>query len=99
MEYRVRNDSRMNHLRFKTSIWEMAFRHNDLPWVYTNRILCSEMVEHCKKAGFTQLEILYTEKYTELPNYRNRLAVPFRNYHDDELLINGAGYFIQKPNN
>jgi hypothetical protein len=72
-----------NNLRFPMWIWESRFMASS--GFYTNRIRCSEMVRRIEGAGF-EVNSLEAGKWAEMPVPRSRLAVPFAQLSEDDLL-------------
>lgn len=83
----------LNHLRFDETTWEGALFRNS--GFYTNRIRFSKMISIFEQAGFYCClpHILHWEK---LPTQRNRLAEPFCQLPDDDLLVSGFDVVLKR---
>jgi hypothetical protein len=73
----------LNNLRFSERVWESEFMVRS--GFYTNRIRSAEMQRALRDAGFV-LTAISAGKWDSLPTPRNRLAQPYRNCTEDDLL-------------
>lgn len=73
----------LNHLRFSQKVWESGlFRGAGF---YTNRLLLVELVALARQAGF-ETELSEVNRWPALPVKKQRLAVPYRDMADEDLL-------------
>lgn len=79
-------DGGHNNLRFSERIWESDFFAES--GFYTNRILCSEMLELFGQIGFS-CEVTDIRRWPSLPTPRNRLSRQFRYLSESELCVSG----------
>ena len=77
---------KLNNLRFSRKIWESSFMATS--GFYTNRIRFSEMTRLFEEAGFSA-RILNTDRWSEMPTPKRKLAREFRHLENVELLIQG----------
>jgi len=80
-------DERLNHLRFPERLWEAPWFARDSGF-YTNRIRFGEMLAHFEAAGF-RVDVADRREWAVLPVARRRLARPFRELEEEELLVSG----------
>jgi hypothetical protein len=73
----------LNHLRFSPRVWESKWVRES--GFYTNRLRLAEILELCDDAGF-ESEVSELNRWPELPVNRTRLAKPFCDMPDEELL-------------
>jgi SAM-dependent methyltransferase len=73
----------LNNLRFSERIWESDFMARS--GFYTNRVRSSEMQRVMRDAGFDLLAVS-AGKWDELPIPRDRMAAPYRDLPEDDLL-------------
>jgi SAM-dependent methyltransferase len=79
---------RLNNMRFPSALWEKAwFAQNS--GFYTNRIRLKEMISICENIGFN-VEVRDAQYWDLLPINRSKLAVEFKNFSNEELLVSGA---------
>ena len=76
----------LNNLRFPARLWEADWFAGS--GFYTNRLRMSEMLASFRAAGFA-VEIIAVERWPSLPTPRHRLAAPFRDLPEAELLVSG----------
>ncbi len=82
----------LNSLRFSKRTWESGpFRHSGF---YTNRIRCHDMIARFEAAGFS-VRVLRETRWPQIPLPPARMALPFRNYALDDLLIAEAELLIR----
>lgn len=74
----------LNNLRFSNRVWESRFMANS--GFYTNRLRLSQIVNAFREAGF-DVHTADVSRWTQLPTPRRKLARPFRELSDDELLV------------
>jgi len=74
----------INNLRFSERVWESEFIARS--GFYTNRLRRSEILKVFAAAGFQPL-MVEPLSWQSLPTPRRSLADPFREMHDDELLV------------
>lgn len=84
----------LNNLRFGEWLWEAE-------WVarsgfYTNRLRFSDLLERFRRAGFT-VETVEPQRWPALPTPRHRLAPPFRDLPENELLVRGFDVTLRSP--
>lgn len=84
----------LNNLRFSHSFWEQE-------WVassgfYTNRLRPLDILDVFEKAGF-QIIRAEIDRWDKLPTPRKRMAQPFRDMKEEELLAKRMRLVIQKP--
>lgn len=84
----------LNNLRFSEKIWEAAWMASS--GFYTNRLRPSEMIESFKHAGFEITEDRRSQ-WDSLPTPRNKMALPFREQEEDELLTRTMSVVLRKP--
>lgn len=73
----------LHHLRFSSRVWESrSFHHSGF---YTNRLRLSQMLAAFQLAGFST-EVVEQNRWRELPLRREKLAAPYREMTEDELL-------------
>jgi hypothetical protein len=72
-----------NDLRFSTRAWESQLMAH--AGFYTNRLRYSQMLGIFKEVGF-QIEVTHVGKWDHLPIPRQKLALEFRKFSDDDLL-------------
>lgn len=75
----------LNNLRLPDSLWErewMAPRSG----FYTNRIRCSEMLNHFEQAGFA-VEVVATARWDKPPLARSAMATQFRHLGDEDMCV------------
>jgi SAM-dependent methyltransferase len=77
---------KLNNLRFSRKIWESRFMA--ISGFYTNRIRFSEMTRLFEEAGFS-VRVLNTDRWSEMPTPKPKLAREFRHLDNIELLIQG----------
>lgn len=82
----------LNNLRFSQSLWESEWMASS--GFYTNRIRPAEMCGLFEKAGF-QTEIVHRNCWPQVPLAKSRLAPPFRNLSDDELMTHGLDVLLR----
>lgn len=73
----------LHHLRFSERLWESDLIRRS--GFYTNRLRLWEILQMCRAAGF-DTEISELRRWDALPIERSRMAAPFRNMTDDDLL-------------
>lgn len=73
----------LNNLRFSDRVWESEFMARS--GFYTNRMRSSEMQQALREAGFA-LTWVSPGKWERLPTPRERLAPPYRDCSEDDLL-------------
>jgi cyclopropane fatty-acyl-phospholipid synthase-like methyltransferase len=73
----------LNNLRFSDRVWESEFMAQS--GFYTNRIRSAEMQQALRNAGFA-LTAVSVGKWERLPTPLNKLAPPYRNCAEDDLL-------------
>ncbi len=76
----------LNNLRFSDRVWER-------PWMtksgfYTNRLRYSEILAAFESAGFA-IEVVGMDRWEALPTPRGKLAKPYRDLPEEELLVSG----------
>jgi hypothetical protein len=81
----------LNNLRFRERIWESAIVAKS--GFYTNRIRCTEMLGLFREAGFSA-EVLETQRWEALPTPRQKLAMPFRDFPNEELCISALDVLL-----
>ena len=74
----------LNNLRFSESLWESDFFAG--AGFYTNRLRYRQMLDLMRQAGFSVLSE-DSGRWDKIPTPRERMAAPFRNLPEDELLI------------
>jgi SAM-dependent methyltransferase len=77
----------LNHLRFGERLWE-APGFARASGFYTNRIRFGEMLRSFEAAGF-DVEVVQARRWPAPPIARARLAAPFRDLPQDDLLVSG----------
>ena len=82
----------LNNLRFSPETWESDWMANS--GFYTNRIRYGEMIRLFDQAGF-QVEVLGTDRWSELPTPRSALHSVYRSLSDDDLLISGFDVLLR----
>ncbi len=77
-------DYALNNLRFSETVWESKlFKRGG---IYTNRISFQEMIELFESSGFI-VDVKEVNRWEELPTPRKKMALPFRNYSDENLSV------------
>lgn len=74
----------LNHLRFSESIWESRFMSQGS--FYTNRIGFDEMIGRFNSAQFN-VDLREVKRWNKLPTPRKRMALPFKNLTEENLLV------------
>ena len=74
----------LNNLRFSNRVWESHFMASS--GFYTNRLRFSQIVHAFREAGFDP-HTTDVSRWAHLPTPRRKLAPPFRELSDDELLV------------
>ncbi|MFW5794631.1 MAG: methyltransferase domain-containing protein [Bacillota bacterium] len=86
-------DYSINNLRFKEKIWESKiFRTSGF---YTNRLRKHEMIKIFGRIGF-KVQIVDEKKWDNVPVAKNKLAKPYRNMKDEELLTSYFTVILSK---
>lgn len=86
----------LNNLRFSDRVWESIFFVNS--GFYTNRIRYNQMLELFKMAGF-QIESTKITRWVSLPTPRNKIAIEFSTFPEDELLVSVFDILLNKDIN
>jgi hypothetical protein len=73
----------LHHLRFSDRVWESEWIRNS--GFYTNRLRLAEIVALAQKVGL-DAEASEVNRWAALPVDRKKLARPYRNMSDEELL-------------
>jgi hypothetical protein len=73
----------LHHLRFSQRVWESDFVRRS--GFYTNRQRLAEIVRACGEAGL-DAEVCEVKRWEAMPIGRAKLAPPYRQMSDDELL-------------
>jgi hypothetical protein len=73
----------LHHLRFSQRVWESDFVRRS--GFYTNRLRLAEIVRACGDAGM-DAEVCEVKRWEAMPIDRTKLAPPYRQMSDDELL-------------
>tara|TARA_Y100000590_G_scaffold229380_1_gene258730 strand:- start:12325 stop:13191 length:867 start_codon:yes stop_codon:yes gene_type:complete len=77
-------DYALNNLRFSETVWESKlFKRGG---IYTNRISFQEMIEIFESSGF-KVDVKEVNRWEKLPTPRKKMALPFRNYSEDNLCV------------
>ena len=84
----------LNNLRFREKTWEAEWMASS--GFYTNRLRPFEMLDSFGKAGFI-IERMAKGKWDTLPTPRIRMAVPFCDQPEDELLTRSMSVLLKKP--
>jgi SAM-dependent methyltransferase len=74
----------LNSLRFSEAVWESRLMSRS--GFYTNRLRSSQWLEAFTRSGFL-VDSMLVERWATLPTPRRKLAAPFRDMPDDDLLI------------
>jgi SAM-dependent methyltransferase len=85
----------LNNLRFSSQVWErewFAARSG----FYTNRIRPRRMTEIFERCGFL-VEAKSISRWPVAPIRREALAPEFKQVPDDDLLVSGIHFVLQKP--
>lgn len=82
----------LNNLRFSQSLWESEWMASS--GFYTNRIRPGQMCGLFVKAGF-QTEVVHESCWPKVPLAKSRLAPPFCNLSDDELITYGLDVLLR----
>ena len=84
----------LHNLRFAETFWEQPWFARDSGF-YTNRLRFSQMIDSFRTAGF-DIAVEVQDRWPALPLPRSRMAVPFRDLGDDDLLTSGATVTLRK---
>jgi SAM-dependent methyltransferase len=76
----------LNNLRFSERAWEAEWMARS--GFYTNRLRFGDLIERFRRAGFV-VEHVEPTRWAALPTPRRRLAAPFRDLPDEDLLVRG----------
>jgi len=82
----------LNNLRFSDAVWE-----NDMvatSGFYTNRIGYAEMLDCFQQAGFAVVSTS-ADRWQQLPTPRGKLAAPFRDRPETDLLVSGFDVLLR----
>lgn len=74
---------KLNNLRFSPDLWESEWMATS--GFYTNRLRPYEMADSMRQAGFT-IEEDRRSRWDALPTPRSKMAAPFKDQPEDELL-------------
>jgi SAM-dependent methyltransferase len=76
----------LNHLRFSESFWESDVIFNSS--LYTNRKLCSEILNLMEKSGF-EVTFIHAQRWFQLPTSRHAMIPRFKYLADEKLCVYG----------
>ena len=76
----------LNNLRFSPRVWESHTMASS--GFYTNRIRYRQMIAAFERAGFA-VDVRAVNRFDVLPTPRSRMAAPFAELDDDELIVSG----------
>ena len=82
----------LNNLRFSAGLWESRFMAGS--GFYTNRIGYSDLLDAFRQAGF-RVDVTHVDRWDSLPTPRARMAAPFRDRPDDDLLVSGFNVVLR----
>lgn len=84
----------LDNLRFGERLWEADWMARS--GFYTNRLRFGDLLDRFRRAGFT-VETVEAQRWPSLPTPRHRLAAPFRDMPDEDLLVRGFDVTLRAP--
>ncbi len=84
----------LNNLRFSERLWEAEWMARS--GFYTNRLRFRDLLGRFERAGFT-IERVEPTRWASLPTPRGRMAQPFRDLPDEDILVSGFDIVLRSP--